>query len=217
MIERIRFLAASLAQRRQDDREIAGFFTIALRLLHFNRIEGDFAEFGCERFRQVPLAWRAIRSQPTQRQIWAMGSFEPLPAARTAQDLHPRWLAGTATISEGGFRRRCRLAGLPTHACRISRVDLTALDATVTEPSRIALASISCQQFSAVRAVLRWLEPKLSNGMILAFEHYFCFSRFDRSGARHGLEELRMLRPDLNFIPYRTFAQAGQSFVVEDA
>ena len=96
-------------------------------------------------------------------------------------------------------------------------MNLPALDASVIEPSRIALASISCQQFSAVRAVLGWLEPKLTNGMILAFEHYFCSSRFDRSGARHGLEELQMLRPDLNFVPYRTFAQAGQSFMVEDA
>jgi len=217
VIERIRYIAASLAQRRQDDRELSRFFVIALRLLHFNRIDGDVIEFGCERFHQVPLAWRAIRSQPTQRQIWAMGSFEPLPAARTAQDLHPRWLAGTPTISEGVFRKRCRLAGLPTHACHIRRIDLTALDATLTEPSCIALASISCQQFSAVRTVLRWLEPKLTNGMILAFEHYFCFSRFDRSGARHGLEELQRLRPDLNFVPYRSFAQAGQSFVVEDA
>ena len=216
-MERIRFLAASLIQRRRDDREIARFFAIALRLLHFNRIDGDVIEFGCARFHQVPLAWRAIRSQPTQRQIWAMGSFEPLPAARTARDLHPRYLAGTATISEGMFRRRCRLAGLPTQACHISRIDLTALDPSITAPARIALANISCQQFSAVRAVLCWLEPKLTHGMILAFEHYFCFSRFDRSGARHGLEELKMLRPDLNFVPYRTFAQAGQSFVVEDA
>ena len=127
-MERIRFFAASLVQRRRDDREIARFFAIALRLLHFNRIDGDVIEFGCARFRQVPLAWRAIRSQPTQRQIWAMGSFAPLPAARTARDLHPRYLAGTATISEAMFRRRCRLAGLPTQACHISRIDLTALD-----------------------------------------------------------------------------------------
>ena len=216
-MERIHVLAASLAQRRQDDREIARFFITALRLLHFNRIDGDVVEFGCERFQQVPLAWRAIRSQRTQRQIWAMGSFEPLPTAKTARDLHPSWLAGTATISERMFRRRCRLAGLPTQACHIRRIDLTALNPSITGPTRIALASISCQQFSAVRAVLRWLEPKLTHGMILAFEHYFCFSRFDRSGARHGLEELKMLRPDLTFVPYKTFGQAGQSFVVEDA
>ena len=137
-MERIRFLAASLAQRRQDDREIARFFVTALRLLHFNRIDGDVIEFGCGFVRY--LAWRAIRSQRTQRQIWAMGSFEPLNS-QNGPGSAPQWQAGTATISEGMFRRRCRLAGLPTQACHLSRIDLTALDATITEPSRIALAT----------------------------------------------------------------------------
>ena len=213
----MRQIVAGMVQRSVDRRETALFLRRAFRLLHFNRIEGDYVEFGCQQFQSFPLAWKAIQGQPLDRRLWAVGNFDRIPKARTARDLHPRWVAETPVISEQMFRGRCLLAGIPRSRSPMIRVEHGKLAEADELPDKIAFVWINAQPFSDIRSVLRWLEPRLSSGMMLAFEHYFCSSRFERSGARNALLELKASRPDLGFVEYRRFGLAGLAFMVEDA
>ena len=210
-------ILAGIAQRSADQRDTALFLRRAFRLLHFNRIDGDYVEFGCQRFHSFPLAWKAIQGQPLQRRLWAVGNFDRIPTAQTARDLHPRWLANTPVMPERMFRWRCLLAGIPNNRREMVRIQLSEIAATQGLPDSIALAWINAQPFSDIRRVLRWLDPQLSNGMIVVFEHYYCSTRFERSAARNAFLELKANRPDLCFVEYRRFGLAGLSFTVEDA
>ena len=207
----------ALRQRRRVRRETAQFLRDAFWLLYFNKIDGDFVEFGCPDFQVHGLAWQAIRQQPFQRQLWAIGGFDRIPEAKTAMDLHPRWLADTPLMSETSFRRRCHWAGLPASRSHVIRVDPTDIGQAAAPPDNIALAWINCQPHTTINAVLLDLEDRLKHGMILVFEHYHCWSRFERSGARNALLHLQQRRPDLNVIPYQPFGRAALSFIVEDA
>ena len=216
-MQRLRRLVAGLRQRRANDRDSALFLRKAFRLLHFNRIDGDYAEFGCQRFLTFQMAWRAHQAQPKQRKFWAFGSFDRIPEPQTARDLHPRFLPDTPLLSEASFLRRCRWAGIGSQHRTVVRMKLQAPQASDPLPDQLAFVLISTHSFSENRAVLRWLQPRLVTGVILAFEHYHCGTRFDRSGARNALLDLQASRPDLGFEPYRQFGLAGQSFIVEDA
>ena len=216
-MQRLRRLVAGLRQRRANDRDTALFLRNAFRLLHFNRIDGDYAEFGCQRFLTFQMAWRAHQAQPKQRKFWAFGSFDRIPEPQTARDLHPRFLPDTPLRSEASFLRRCRWAGITSQHRTVVRMKLQAPQASDPLPDQLAFVLISTHSFSENRAVLRWLQPRLVTGVILAFEHYHCGTRFDRSGARNALLDLQASRPDLGFEPYRQFGLAGQSFIVEDA
>ena len=208
---------AALRQRKRARQETAQFLRDAFRLLYFNKIDGDFAEFGCPDFHVHGLAWQAIREQPFQRQLWAIGGFDRIPEAQTAIDLHPRWLADTPLISEAAFKRRCRWAGLPPHRSHVIKVDAMAKPQTPAGPDNIALAWINCQPHCTINAVLLGLEEQLKHGMILVFEHYDCWSRFERSGARNALLNLQQRRPDLSFIQHQRFGRAAVSWIIEDA
>ena len=216
-MKRLRHGLAGLQQRRRNDRDTALFLRQAMRLLHFNRIEGDYAEFGCQRFLTFWMAWRALQAQPKERRIWAFGRFDRIPAAETARDLHPRWQPDTPVLSQKSFEKRCNWAGIGRGQRDVVRWSPQEPETMHPVPERLAFAFISSHSFSDVRAILRWLQPQLSCGLILAFEHYHCGTRFDCSGARNALKDLQSLRPDLGFDPYRPFGLAGHSFIVEDA
>ena len=216
-MKRLRHAVSGLRQRRANNADTAAFLRTALRLLHFNRIDGDYAEFGCQRFLTFQMAWRAVQSQPIERKLWAYSSFDRIAAAQTARDLHPRWLPGTPLLSTAAFTQRCRWAGIGSHQRELVKLDPDGSSDPPPIPDRLAFVFVSFQSFTEVRAVLRWLTPRLSNGVILAFEHYHCGTRFDCSGARNAFLDLKESRPDLAFEPYRPFGLAGLSFVVVDA
>ena len=216
-MKRLRHVLAGLQQRHSNDRDTALFLRKAMRLLHFNRIDGDYAEFGCQRFLTFRMAWGALQAQPKERKVWAFGRFDRIAAAQTARDLHPRWQPDTPLLSQESFRKRCDWAGIAPLQREVVRWTPQKPEAMDPVPDQLAFAFISSHSFSDVRATLQWLQPHLSCGLILAFEHYHCGTRFDCSGARNALNDLRALRPDLGFDPYRCFGLAGHSFIVEDA
>ena len=216
-MKRLRHAVSGLRQRRANNANTALFFRTAMRLLHFNRIDGDYAEFGCQRFRTFQMAWQAVQSQPIERKLWAYSSFDRIPEPQTARDLHPRWLPGTPLPSEAAFTQRCRWAGIGSRHRELVKLNTHGPGEPPPLPDQLAFAFVSFQSFTDVRAVLRWLTPHLSNGVILAFEHYHCGTRFDCSGARNALLDVQASRSDLTFEPYRPFGLAGLSFVVEDA
>ena len=215
-MKRLRHAVSGLRQRRANNANTALFLRTAMRLLHFNRIDGDYAEFGCQRFRTFQMAWRAVQSQPIERKLWAYSSFDRIPEPQTARDLHPRWLPGTPLLSEAAFTQRCHWTGIGSRHRELVKLNTHGPGDPPPLPDRLAFAFVSFQSFTDVRAVLRWLSPHLSNGVILAFEHYHCGTRFDCSGARNALLDLQASRSDLTFEPYRPFGLAGLSFVVED-
>ncbi|HYC54821.1 MAG TPA: hypothetical protein VEL28_07770, partial [Candidatus Binatia bacterium] len=83
-------------------------------------------------------------------------------------------------------------------------------------PERIALAYVDCDLHSSTAVVLRFLEPRLRPGMLVAFDDYFCHSLAGISGERMAMLEFLARNPRWNFLPYVRFGWHGQSFIVED-
>ena len=211
------YILSRLQVQRANSADTAAFLRKSLRLLHFNRIDGDYVEFGCRRFITFQMAWRAVRSQPTDRKLWAYSTFDRIPEPQTERDLHPRWLPNSPLMSEATFKNRCWRSGIDAQQMEVVKLIPTFSTNPPPLPNQLACLLITFHSFTEVRAVLRCVSTHLTNGVILAFEHYHCGTRFDYSGARNAFLEFKTLRCDLAFEPYRPFGLAGLSFIVGDA
>ena len=190
----------------------------ALRLLDFNGIDGDYVEFGCFRAETLPLAHRINRMLPMQRHLWAIDSFQGIPAPQGFRDLHPRWSEGRKYTSVAEFQRRCRRHGVPESAMTTivcPYPELTTLPADQL-PDNIALAYVNCYLHSQVEQVLELLRPRLKQGMLIAFDNYFACSRFHQSGDRAAFERFQRSTDAFHFCRYQTFGFAGCSFLSEE-
>ncbi|MDH4021902.1 MAG: TylF/MycF family methyltransferase [Gammaproteobacteria bacterium] len=195
------------------------FFYNAFRALAFNRIDGDYAEFGSWSGSSFWLAHLESRRHGHDARLWAFDSFQGLPPREGERDEHPAWVEGAMTMSLQEFHGICARDGIPVSAYDVvpgfyhDTLDrMSAGDA----PVNIALAFIDCDMYSSTKSVLRFLMPRLKHGMIIAFDDYFCWSATQVSGERRAMLEAFGRHERWQLLPYTQFGYHGQSFVVED-
>jgi len=195
------------------------FFYSAFRALWYNRIDGDYAEFGCWSASTFWLAHLESRKHGHAARLWAFDSFQGLPAAEGARDEHPSWNQGGMSMSVDEFHQACARDGVPRSAYEVVPGfyhDTLDRMAPTDRPVNIALAFIDCDMYSSTRSVLGFLMPRLKHGMIIAFDDYFCWTPTQLSGERRAMLDFFGDNPQWNLLPFMQFGWHGQSFVVED-
>jgi O-methyltransferase len=195
------------------------FFWSAFAALTFNRIEGDYVEFGCYGGRTFGFAYEEIAQRPgIARHMWAFDSFAGLPPAADGYDTHPAWKPGVFRMDLDAFHERCNENGIP-------RAAYTAVpgfyDDTLTgttpdaPPNNIAFAYVDCDMYSSTAVVLDFLRPRLKHGMIIGFDDWFCLSENAPAGEKAAFVERLLGTPGWHFERYRDIGWAGTSFIVE--
>ena len=195
------------------------FFYNAFRALWYNRIDGDYAEFGCWSGSTFWLAHLESRKHGHQARLWAFDSFQGLPAVESAKDEHPSWNRGGLSMSLEEFHQVCARDGVPRSAYEVVPGfyhDTIDRMGPTDQPVNIALAFIDCDMYSSARSVLAFLMPRLKHGMIIAFDDYFCWTATQLSGERRAMLDYFGGNSQWNLLPFMQFGWFGQSFVVED-
>ncbi|MGC2163740.1 MAG: TylF/MycF/NovP-related O-methyltransferase [Silvibacterium sp.] len=198
------------------------FLRKALTTLRFNRIAGDYAEFGCCGAVTFNIAYRLMSKYPGVGpfHLWAFDSFEGLPETVGEIDAHPIWTKGNFSMSLQAFHRTCKSKGMPRSAYTVVQGfydQSLAPTAPGPRPTQICLAYIDCDMYSSTSAVFKFLMPRLQHGMILAFDDYYCYSSEVPSGERLALAEAFRDNTEWRLLPYVQFGWAGMSFIVESA
>lgn len=197
------------------------FMRRAFHALSFNGISGDYAEFGSHGGTTFALAHAEIQHWKRPRMMWAFDSFQGLPDQQQEEDYHPGWKKGKMSTSLDSFHQVCRRRGIENDQYRVVAGyygDTLAGRAPDDPdlPSDIALAYIDCDLYSSTRTVLEFLEPRLKQGMIIAFDDYFCFSDRTLAGERKAMLDIFHPDSDYALCPYVQFGWHGLSFVVEE-
>ena len=204
-----------------ERRERRAFMQKAFGALSFNEVSGDYVEFGCWGGVTFSLAYQEIQRAGRPRKLWAFDSFQGLPQKSGPEDEHPVWNAGALAMSLDEFHRVCKNAGVPRDAYEVipgfyedtlfgNRAAMRRL------PNDVALPYIDCDMYSSTSAVLRYLAPVTKNGMIVAFDDYYCVSQTALSGERRALLEFTRARTQFHFLPYVQYGWHGMSFVLEE-
>ena len=196
------------------------FFWNAFKVLDYNGIDGDYAEFGSHSGMTFRLAFDQMRQWNTRRHLWAFDSFQGLPEASSPLDSHPHWKQGAMATPVEAFHQICRAHRIPRDMYTVVpgfyEDTLTPMPDDAP-PTNIALAYIDCDLYSSTKTVLTFLAPRLKHGMILAFDDYFCWSAEQISGERKALLEMLAREKKWNLVRYRDYGFEATSFVVERA
>ena len=195
------------------------FFMRAFYALSFNKIDGDYVEFGCHGGVTFALAYHASRRIGYRCKLWGFDSFLGLPAQKVPEDEHPRWIQGTMHTELNDFHNICRKNDIPRSAYEVVPgyydETLVSQDSSVNLPLNICMAYVDCDLYSSALAVLRFLLPRLKHGMILAFDDYYCWSSTQVSGERRACTEVFANNVDWRLVPYIQYGWHGMSFVTE--
>ena len=197
---------------------LKGFMRRAFQLLAYNEVPGDYAEFGSFGARTFTLAWGASRLVGHPARLWAFDSFQGLPEPVGHRDAHPGWQAGAMAMSETAFVAACTANGIPRadiHTVAGFYAATLAPSAGGSRPERIAFAYVDCDLYSSAVDVLRFLEPRLQHGMVIAFDDYYCFGPSAPSGERLAAGELFGGHSEWRLVPYIQWGWYGMSFLVE--
>lgn len=194
------------------------FFDAAVAL-GVNQISGDYVEFGSWGGNTLRMAYENLA--PAGRHLWAFDSFSGMPEPTDDRDVHPGWqTGGEGQGGVDGFHAACAAHGIPREA-------YTAVEGYYDDvlpglgddgpPVDIAFAYVDCNMYSSTVSALRFLAPRLKNGMIVAFDDYWCWSSRGPSGERVALMELEAAHPEWRFVRYKDAGWGGVAFVVERA
>jgi O-methyltransferase len=218
---RLRFRRRYHAHARHEYGDRREFFRKALMALEFNGIAGDYAEFGCCGAMTFCMAYEFLaqrRASAAPVHLWAFDSFQGLPESAVTEDAHPVWTPGSFKMSLEEFHRRCRVHRVPRDAYTVVPgffEETLGPGASGARPEKIRLAYVDCDMYSSTQTVLRFLEPRLQHGMILAFDDYYCCSASLPSGERLAAAEMFATHPRFRLVPYVQFGWHGMSFLVE--
>jgi O-methyltransferase len=213
-------LTYSESDRYRDElHALRAFFRRAFQVVTYNEIEGDYAEFGCHGGTTFTLAWGASRLLGYPAHLWALDSFEGLPGSSDPRDVHAGWTEGAMAMTEDDFVGTCLARGIP-------RGDFTVVPGFYSEslapeavgrrPERVSFAYVDCDLYSSTLDVLKFLETRLGNGSLIAFDDYYCFSQTHPSGERLAAAEVFGEHSRWNLVPYMQWGWYGMSFMVED-
>jgi O-methyltransferase len=195
------------------------FFRRAFLALAFNEIAGDYAEFGCWSGNTFSMAFHESRRAGLSCKLWAFDSFHGLPSSSIPEDQHPKWTGGALRMSLEEFHTTAKLHGIPTSVYEVipGYYDTTLAPGAPNKnmPSKISLAYIDCDLYSSTMSVLRFLLPYLKNGMILAFDDYFCYAKDGIPGEKRACNETFDANPKWRLVPYIQYGWSGLSFLVE--
>lgn len=220
-LDAIRWFLLSLRRQhsyyeRSQRRE---FFRRAFVALGFNKIDGDYVEFGCHGGTTFGLAYHEATRIGRICKYWGFDSFAGLPAQSAPEDEHPEWITGTMRTGLDDFHLLCRYNRIPRSAYEVvpGYYEVSLVDESLSGrlPSNISLAFIDCDLYSSTLTVLNFLLPRLKHGMILAFDDYYCWSDSQSSGERRACAAIFSHHKDWALVPYVQFGWAGMSFVVE--
>lgn len=210
-------------QKLEEDFMIANafkakFFWNAFKALTFNKIDGDYVEFGSHGGRTFRLAFDEIQSRGIDRHMWAFDSFQGLPKPVSPKDQHPVWQQGAMSTHEEQFHEICQSHGIGKNQYSVISGFYDETLANMQHhkgPTNIALAYIDCDMYSSTKSVMEYLRPCLKHGMIIAFDDYFCWSNTHVSGERAAFLEFEADESQWRFMRYRDYGWAGTSYVVE--
>ena len=194
------------------------FFAKAMRFLSFNKIKGDYLEFGCHGGMTFGLAHKHKHLAGLDLKLYGFDSFQGLPKPKGV-DVHAQWKEGMFMMGMDDFAKKLKSLGIkekeytlvPGFYDESLKVDL---------PSKIGLKNaafvyIDCDLYESTVPVLNFVLPILQTGTIVAFDDFYCFSGDPERGGQLALKEFLQKNPEIKMIDYLNFGWHGKSFIVK--
>jgi O-methyltransferase len=198
---------------------------VAMQYVAFNRIEGDYLEFGCYEGNSFVAAHHLAQAQRLQAmRFYAFDSFAGLPDADGIDvdpDTKRQYSEGDFACDVRSFRRNLRRSGVDLEKTRL--VEGFYSDSLTPEtreqlPVRsAAVVLIDCDFYESTRDVLEFIGPYLQHGSLLLFDDWYNFRGDPLRGEQRAFTEWLAANPRFSASRYINFGWHGLSFIIHAA
>ena len=196
--------------------ESARMLRMAFAYARYEKLEGDYLEFGVFEGKTFVEAWHAAEYQLlNSMRFVAFDSFEGLPALRP-EDSDGPFQEGEYRAPREVFERTLRQHQVP--ASRVSIVE-GLYDDTLADPRRIpvercAIAYVDCDLYQSAVPVLDYLTHVVVDGSVIIFDDWFNYHGRPDRGEQRACAEWLAANPDIRLVHYRDYGWPGRSFIV---
>ena len=195
--------------------ETARFINISISYLKYNKIHGQYAEFGVYKGEATLEVFRASRIAELEMDFYLFDSFEGLPAILESQS-HEPFRTGEFANSLRNFEKRIKKAKMNTNRVKIIEGFFSqSLKEFKYKNVKFAFVFVDCDLKESTTEVLSFISDKLVQGAILAFDDYYCYGG-PEDGERGAINEWLRLNPHFELTEYNNFHWAGKSFIFFD-
>ena len=194
----------------------------AIAFTQFNKMKGDYLEFGTFEGNAFLMAHHLAQSYRLKdMHFYAFDSFEGLPEVKgidVVDEADPYYKKGEFRCSLDRFRKILR-----RHNVDMSRTHIVPgfFEQSLTEETKaslplreVAVALIDCDLYESTRVVLEFLTDYLVNGSVLIFDDWFNYRGDHRLGEHRAFLEWLEAHPKLKASQYRPYAWHGNSFII---
>jgi hypothetical protein len=197
----------------------------AMQYVAFNRIRGDYLEFGCYDGSSFIAAYHFAAAQRLNAmRFYAFDSFAGLPPAQGVDldaDGESQYGAGDFSCDADTFRGNLRSGRV--NLDRVTLVEGYYSDSlTPTTRARLpiegaAVVMIDCDYYESTRDALSFAGSYLQHGSLLLFDDWYNFRADPARGEQRAFGEWLAANPSWVARRYLNFAWHGLSFIVHRA
>lgn len=178
-----------------------------------NSIKGDYAEFGVYKGQALFEAISAARIfGQIQMHFCVFDSFQGLPRI-TVEDGNEVFREGQFKFGYEDFLRNLKKERIDLEKIEVYPGFYSESLPNLQIQKKFSFVLVDCDLYSSTIPVLNFLEDKLTQGAMLAFDDWFCYDSPNK-GVRRAVNEWLQRNKDIELIEYNNFHWAGKSFIV---
>jgi O-methyltransferase len=186
----------------------------------FEKIPGDYFEFGISSGRSMIHAHRIRAHFQTEGGTRLIGfdSFEGFPEPTGIDKKVERFRKGEAACARDRFEQNLRTYGIDPAEPVIFE---GWFNETLTPATKSKIASrgarvvnIDCDLYESTVLALNFVTDLIQDGTVMIFDDWFCFRASPERGEQAATREWLQANPRIRLVPYRPYANVGQSFIV---
>ena len=194
-------------------------FAKAFNFVYFNKVDGDYLEFGVARGSTMKMALSNAKvRRMTEMNFYGVDTFEGFPETvgpetgfRTYRNI-----VGSRAFSINTLERKLGFKGidkLKFLKLNMETGDLASLNGSL-DLANLAIIHLDMDYYLPTYNALMEVRNGLKVGSVLMFDNFFFFSGNDLMGERRALSHFQQSNTNLSISEYFSYGWHGKAFIV---
>jgi hypothetical protein len=209
-------LLYSIPLRFQFYRRLA--FTRVFNFVQFNKINGDYVEFGVASGNTLKIAMVNAKIRGlTNMSFYGVDTFEGFPETNGPERDFITYsnIVGSRKFSRKFIQKKLRKFSMKLFLIKVNMEGEEKFESLkILSNSKIAIAHLDMDYYLPTLAALEAIKTNLSKGSVMLFDNYFFFSANSEMGEQRALNDFLAVHTEFKVKDYFTYSWHGKAFIV---